>query len=48
MCHRVAQYKNFNIFFIACGLAPVMSIGGKTYGRMTPEKVKEVLAEYKN
>jgi len=30
----------------ACGLAPVMSIGGKTYGRMTPEKVKEVLAEY--
>ena len=32
----------------ACGLAPVMSIGGKTYGRMTPEKVKEVLAEYKN
>ncbi|MBO4615010.1 MAG: NADH-quinone oxidoreductase subunit NuoE [Bacteroidales bacterium] len=32
----------------ACGLAPVMSIGSKTYGRMTPEKVKEVLAEYKN
>ena len=32
----------------ACGLAPVMSIGGKTYGRMTPEKVKEVLAEYNN
>ena len=32
----------------ACGLAPVMSIGSKTYGRMTPEKVKEVLAEYNN
>ena len=32
----------------ACGLAPVMSIGSKTYGRMTPEKVKEVLTEYNN
>ncbi|MCF0207403.1 MAG: NAD(P)H-dependent oxidoreductase subunit E [Bacteroidales bacterium] len=31
----------------ACGLAPVMSIGGKTYGRLTPDKVKEILAEYK-
>ncbi len=30
----------------ACGLAPVMTIGDKTYGHMTPEKVKQVLAEY--
>ena len=31
----------------ACGLAPVAMIGEKTYGRLTPEKVKEILAEYK-
>jgi len=27
----------------ACGLAPVISINGEFYGRMVPEKVKEVL-----
>ena len=31
----------------ACGLAPVAMIGDKAYGRLTPEKVKEVLGEYK-
>ena len=30
----------------ACGLAPVMTINGKTYGRLVPEHVKEILAEY--
>ena len=30
----------------ACGLAPVAMIGDKVYGRLTPDKVKEVLAEY--
>ena len=30
----------------ACGLAPVMTINGKTYGRLVPEKIKEILAEY--
>ncbi len=30
----------------ACGLAPVMTINGKTYGRLAPERVKEILAEY--
>jgi NADH:ubiquinone oxidoreductase 24 kD subunit len=30
----------------ACGLAPVMIINGKVYGRLEPEKVKEILAEY--
>ncbi len=30
----------------ACGLAPVMSIGDKTYGRITADKIKEILAEY--
>ncbi len=29
----------------ACGLAPVVMIGQKVYGRMTPEKVSGVLAE---
>ena len=30
----------------ACGLAPVVTIAGKVYGRMTPEKVRDVLSEY--
>jgi|SRR5574344_1368084 NADH:ubiquinone oxidoreductase 24 kD subunit len=32
----------------ACGLAPVMLVGDKVYGRMTVDKVKDVLAEYKD
>ena len=31
----------------ACGLAPVIEVGEKVYGRMTPDRVKDVLAEYK-
>jgi NADH-quinone oxidoreductase subunit E/NADP-reducing hydrogenase subunit HndA len=30
----------------ACGLAPVVQVGDKTYGRVSPEGVKEILAEY--
>ncbi|MBQ9399991.1 MAG: NADH-quinone oxidoreductase subunit NuoE [Bacteroidales bacterium] len=30
----------------ACGLAPVMTINGKTYGRLVPERIKGILAEY--
>ena len=30
----------------ACGLAPVLLIGEKTYGRVTQESVREILAEY--
>ncbi len=31
----------------ACSLAPVMQIDGKTYGRVAPEQVEKILAEYK-
>lgn len=31
----------------ACGLAPVMIIGDKTYGRVTPDMVKDILDEYR-
>lgn len=31
----------------ACGLAPVVLIGEKTYGRLAPEDVKKILEEYK-
>lgn len=31
----------------ACGLAPVMMIGDKVYGRVTPDMVPEILAECK-
>ncbi len=32
----------------ACGLAPVVLVGDKTYGRVSPEGVKEIIEEYKN
>ncbi len=32
----------------ACGLAPVVMIGEKTYGRVSPEGVKTILKEYEN
>lgn len=31
----------------ACGLAPVVTVGDKVYGRVAPEGVKEILEEYK-
>lgn len=31
----------------ACGLAPVAMVGEKVYGRLTPDQVKEIVAEYK-
>ena len=32
--------------FGACGLAPVVDIDGKTFGRMTPSKVKELINKF--
>ena len=32
----------------ACGLAPVMNIGDKTYGRLDPKEVKGILESYKD
>ena len=32
----------------ACGLAPVMMVGEKVYGRMEPQNVAKVLDEFKN
>lgn len=31
----------------ACGLAPVVMIGEKVYGRVSPDGVKDILEEYK-
>jgi NADH-quinone oxidoreductase subunit E/NADP-reducing hydrogenase subunit HndA len=31
----------------ACGLAPVVMVGEKTYGRMSPEMVKSIIDEYR-
>jgi len=31
----------------ACGLAPVVTVGGKVFGRVAPSQVKEIIAEYK-
>ncbi|MCF8364561.1 MAG: NADH-quinone oxidoreductase subunit NuoE [Bacteroidales bacterium] len=32
----------------ACGLAPVVQVGEKTYGRIAPDDVKNILAEYED
>ena len=31
----------------ACGLAPVVMVGDKTYGRVAPEMIQDILNEYK-
>jgi len=31
----------------ACGLAPVIMVNDETHGRLTPEKIPEILAKYK-
>lgn len=31
----------------ACGLAPVMTVDDKVYGRLTPDQIPAILAEYK-
>ncbi|MEN8230087.1 MAG: NAD(P)H-dependent oxidoreductase subunit E [Bacteroidota bacterium] len=30
----------------ACGLAPVVMVGDKTYGRVAPDDVREIISEY--
>ena len=30
----------------ACGLAPVVMVGDKVYGRVSPQQVKQIIAEY--
>lgn len=32
----------------ACGLAPVVLVGDKVYGRVAPDGVKDIIAEYTN
>ncbi len=32
----------------ACGLAPVVLVGEKTYGRVAPDDVKKIIKEYKD
>lgn len=32
----------------ACGLAPVVQVGEKVYGRVSPDGVKDIVAEYNN
>lgn len=32
----------------ACGLAPVVLVGDKTFGRVSPDGVKEILEQYKD
>jgi len=32
----------------ACGLAPVVMVGDKVYGRVSPEGVRDIIAEYGN
>lgn len=32
----------------ACGLSPVIMVGEKVYGRVSPDGVKEIIAEYRN
>ena len=44
----VTDDGKFSLDVLRCvgACAPVMTINGKTYGRLVPEHVKEILAEY--
>ena len=37
---------NFLICVGACRLDPVVTIGSKVYGRLTPDKIRDILADY--
>lgn len=50
---KVGETTHDNLFSLdclrcvgACGLAPVVSIGGRIYGRITSDKVREILSDY--
>ena len=32
----------------ACGLAPVVTVGGKVFGRVAPNQVRKIIADYRN
>ncbi len=48
---EVTSDKEFSIDLVrcigACGLAPVVTVGEKVYGRITKDDVKKILSEYK-
>jgi NADH-quinone oxidoreductase subunit E len=31
-----------------CGLAPVLTVGGDTYGKLTKEMLPEIIAKYRD
>jgi NADH-quinone oxidoreductase subunit E len=47
---QVTEDRNFSIEVLrcvgACGLAPVVMINQRVYGKMTPQKVKDILESY--
>ena len=50
----VGETTSDNLFSIsclrcvgACGLAPVVMVGEKVYGRVSPDKVREIIEEYR-
>jgi NADP-reducing hydrogenase subunit HndA len=53
LCIQVGESTKDNKFSLsslrcvgACGLAPVVLVGDKTYGRVAPDEVKNILKEY--
>ena len=49
---ETSQDGNFSLLSVACigccSLAPVITIGTETYGRLTPIKLRKILRSYKN
>lgn len=44
--HMMFAMPMIRLILGAFGLAPVVMIGGKVYGRVTPEKVRDILSDY--
>lgn len=51
-CNQTTKDGKFSLNALrcvgACGLAPVVMVGDKVYGRVTKEMVKDILAEYES
>lgn len=49
--NRITEDKKFSYREVrclgACGMAPVISIDGEVYGRVTPDMIPEIISKYK-
>jgi NADH:ubiquinone oxidoreductase subunit E len=49
--NQITEDKKFSFREVrclgACGMAPVISVDGEVYGRVTPDMIPDIIAKYK-